>query len=101
LIIYLIREHFCTVLVLKQHALALVTSSDNVMCLLTLIRINMKGHFCTFVFLFFLRSSISAEPRVADEQESIWKRNNIYEGITLRAYFCIFLWLWMFWDESI
>ncbi|KAG1961797.1 rho guanine nucleotide exchange factor 10-like protein [Pimephales promelas] len=25
-------------------------------------------------------SSISAEPRVADEQESIWKRNNIYEG---------------------
>ncbi|XP_016361072.1 rho guanine nucleotide exchange factor 10-like protein isoform X2 [Sinocyclocheilus anshuiensis] len=26
-------------------------------------------------------SSVSAEPRVADEQASFWKRNNIYEGL--------------------
>lgn len=93
---------FLTVLVIQQLALAVMTSSDNVtISTHRLIRINMMGlYFNSFAFLFCFRISVSAESRVADEQASTWKRNNIYEGIALRAYFCRFLWLWMFWNKT-
>lgn len=43
----------------------------------------MGQYFNSSALLFCFRSSVSAEPRVTDEQASIWKRNNIYEGIAL------------------